>query len=381
MTLLLVAQRRTIWFLLATAPLGIFAMMTVGCNEKSTASSAASDERPWFEERARVSGVSFDHKSGHHGSYLMPEIMCGGAALFDMDSDGDLDLYLIQAGYSLDQPASDMRSVPTNRLFRNRGDGHFEDVTDGSGADVRGYGMGVTSGDYDNDGDADLYVTNLGRNILLQNDGSGRFTDVTGGAGVGDQNWGTSAAFVDVDHDGDLDLYVCNYLDWTPEREMWCSMPGGQDYCSPKNYQAAMPDVLYRNNGDGTFTDVSKTAGMHTAFGNGLGVVCGDYDNDGRVDIFVANDGMPNQLWINRGDGTFQDMALERGCAVDMQGIRKAGMGVAAADFDDDADLDVLVCNMNAETDSLFCNEGSYFRDGTSEVGLASVSKVFTRFG
>jgi hypothetical protein len=285
----------------------------------------------------------------------MPEIMCGGAALFDMDSDGDLDLYLIQAGYSLDQPASDMRSVPTNRLFRNRGDGHFEDVTDGSGADVRGYGMGVTSGDYDNDGDVDLYVTNLGRNILLQNDGSGRFNDVTGGAGVGDQNWGTSAAFVDVDHDGDLDLYVCNYLDWTPEREMWCSMPGGQDYCSPKNYQAAMPDVLYRNNGDGTFTDVSKTAGMHTAFGNGLGVVCGDYDNDGRVDIFVANDGMPNQLWINRGDGTFQDMALERGCAVDMQGIRKAGMGVAAADFDDDADLDVLVCNMNAETDSLFC--------------------------
>ena len=173
---------------------------------------------PWFEEVAISRGLDFTHESGHREQYLMPEIMCGGAALFDMDSNGDLDAYLVQAGHFA-EPADQQ---PPNQLFENLGDGTFKDVTAGSGADDRGYGMGVACGDYDNDGDVDLYVTNVGPNVLLRNDGHGRFTDVTGAAGVGDASWGASAAFVDYDNDGDLDLYVCNYLRWSPETEREC---------------------------------------------------------------------------------------------------------------------------------------------------------------
>ncbi|MFB3138673.1 MAG: CRTAC1 family protein [Phycisphaerales bacterium] len=354
-----------------------------GCERSKPPPSSLSqppptDGAPWFEEVAQQSGLVFEWRSGFRGRHYMPEITGGGAALFDMDGDGDLDAYLVQAG-SLVEPNE---SQPPNLLFRNVGDGAFENVTDGSGADDRGYGMGVACGDYDNDGDVDLYVTNVGPNVLLRNEGDGRFTDVTGQAGVGHPGWGSSAAFVDYDHDGDLDLYVCNYLNWSVATEIDCfNEMGVSDYCGPKNYNAPAMDVLYRNNGEGTFTDVSELAGLNQALGTGLGVVCGDFNNDGWIDIFVANDLMPDHLWLNQGNGTFRDEALFAGCAIDQEGKAKAGMGVTAADIDDDGDLDLMVCNLNNESDSLFRNEGGYFTDSTAMMGLGAVSRPFTRFG
>ena len=247
-------------------------------------------------------GLDFRHDSGHRNRYLMPEIMSGGAALFDMDGDGDLDAYLVQSGL-VEGPAEDR---PPNQLFSNRGDGTFQDVTTGSGADDRGYGMGVATGDYDGDGDLDLYVTNVGPNVLLRNDGDGHFTDVTQTAFVGDPGFSASATFVDHDADGDLDLFVTNYLNWSVETELECILlsTGRLDYCSPQRYGAPTPDTLYRNNGDGTFTDVSKEAGIADGLGTGLGVVAGDFTGDGLVDIFVANDGMMDRLWVNDGTGS-----------------------------------------------------------------------------
>ncbi|MHC5022301.1 MAG: CRTAC1 family protein [Planctomycetota bacterium] len=334
--------------------------------------------RPWFEESAAARGLEFRHVSGAAGAFNLPESVCGGAALFDMDDDGDLDAYLVQAGRGLVAPAPDSR----NELYRNRGDGTFENVSADSGADDAGYGMGVATGDFDDDGDLDLYVTNCGPNVLLRNDGNGVFVDVTAAAGVGEPAWSSSAAFVDIDADGDLDLFVANYLHWTAAAERECrDMMGQRDYCRPDVYGAPSRDTLYRNEGDGTFTDVTRSSGVWAAVGNGLGVVCRDFDGDLDQDIYVANDRMMNVLWINLGDGTFTNEALLAGCAIDQDGQEKAGMGVDAADIDDDGDDDLLVVNLGAETDSLYRNEGSYLRDDTARVGLAVVSRPFTRFG
>jgi hypothetical protein len=354
------------------------ALSAFGCGaEPGEPASAPEAPAPWFTETAGPAGLAFTHDSGHRGRFLFPECVCGGAALFDMDGDGDLDAYLVQSGAVLAAPGE----RPGNRLFRNRGDGSFEDATEGSGADDRGYGIGAAAGDYDNDGDADLYVLNLGPNVLLRNDGGGRFTDVAAASGTGDPGWGVSAAFLDYDADGDLDLYVVNYIHWSPEAERDCYSLGKPDYCEPVGYSAPARDTLYRNDGDGSFTDVSERAGLSAAFGNGMGVVCGDFDGDGRIDIFVANDQMQNQLWLNRGDGAFRDAAAERGVAVDRDGAVKAGMGCDAADLDDDGDLDLLVVNLHNQSDSLFRNEGAYFSDRTGAAGLASASRPYTRFG
>ena len=334
--------------------------------------------RPWFEEVAEKSGVRFTHRSGHKDKFYLPEIMGGGAALFDMDGDGDLDLYLVQSG-NLFAPRD---KADGNRLYRNRGDGTFDDATAGSGADVAGYGMGVAAGDFDNDGRADLYVTNYGGNVLLKGDGRGRFTDVTAKAGVAGSGWSTSAAFLDYDADGDLDLFVVHYLNWQRAAEVECySLTGVPDYCSPKTYDLPSQSTLYRNNGDGTFTDETDRAGLRAAAGNGLGVAAGDVNGDGRIDVFVANDGTPNHLWINRGGGRFENAALAMGVAVDLDGKAKAGMGVSFADVDNDADLDLLVVNLDGESDSFYRNEKTFFRDDAAAVGLRTVSRPFTRFG
>jgi len=326
------------------------ALASTACGPAGPAGPAAATPAPgagaaWFVESARAAGLDFTFRSGHRERYLMPEIMAGGAALFDADGDGDLDAYLVQAGEVEGDPAA----RPPNQLFRNRGDGTFDDITAESGAGDRGYGFGVTAGDYDNDGRTDLYVTNLGPNTLLRNLGGGKFAAVPGAGGAAGDDWSASAAFLDYERDGDLDLFVANYLAWSLAIERPCvNESGAPDYCSPKSYGAPAPDRLYRNDGDGTFADVSDEAGLGAAFGNGLGVAPGDFDGDGWVDVFVANDGTPNQLWVNNGDGTFTDQAPMLGVAVDENGKAKAGMGTDAADVDDDGDLDLLVVNRDA---------------------------------
>jgi enediyne biosynthesis protein E4 len=340
--------------------------------------NTAAQPRAWFEEVANARGIDFVHLSGHTVRFLLPEIMGGGAALFDMDGDGDLDAYLVQSG-NISQPAN---KGGGNRLFRNRGKGMFDDVSEGSGTQVAGYGMGVAAGDYDNDGDVDLYVTNLGPNVLLRNDGGGKFSDVTSAARVAGAGWSSSAAFVDYDADGDLDLFVARYIDWSAGTERQCfSLTGIPDYCSPRNYDAPTSSLLFRNNGNGSFTDVSAAAGLQKAAGNGLGVVAADFDGDGRIDIFVANDGTPNHLWMNLGDGGFEDRALVNGVALDQDGRAKAGMGVHVADVEDDGDQDLLVVNLDNESDSFFRNEKPFFIDDTANVGLRTVTRRFTRFG
>jgi hypothetical protein len=343
------------------------------------APDARRDGPPWFEECARARGIDFVHVSGHDGKrFLLPESVCGGAAFFDADGDGHLDAYLVQAGGVL-APAE---GRPGNKLFLNRGDGTFRDATAGSGAEVRTYGMGCATGDYDDDGRVDLYVTGLERNVLLHNEGGGKFADATAAAGLPGAGWGSSAAFLDFDRDGDLDLFVVRYVRWTPQIERDCASPlGGHDYCALGAYSAPSPAALFRNEGGGRFADVSEAAGLLAAYGNGLGVAVADFDGDGWEDVFVANDATPNQLWINRKDGTFKDVALMAGCAMDVDGRAKAGMGTVAVDADDDGDQDLYVVNLAGETDSYYRNEGGRFSDRTATVGLGATPRLFTRFG
>jgi hypothetical protein len=368
----------------------VLALLAVSCGD--TGESSVARERqgsPWFVESAMASGLNFVHQSGHTERHYMPEIMGGGAALFDMDGDGDLDAYLVQSGKisRLDdymEQAGNLQGMSSaeNRLFLNDGKGQFSDVTEGSGAGDMGYGNGVACGDVDGDGDTDLYVTNTGPNVLLINQGAGIFVDGTQRAGVGDAAWGTSATFFDADGDGLLDLFVTNYLDWTTGSEMECShKTSGADYCSPKNYKSPARDVFYRNLGGGRFEDQSAKSGIAAEPGNGLGVACADFNGDGHADIFVANDGMADHLWIGDGQGAFENKAYLWGCATDSNGLKKAGMGVALADIDDDLDVDILVCNLSGESDSMYLNNGGHFTDGTAMGGLAAVSKAFTRFG
>jgi predicted nucleotidyltransferase len=334
--------------------------------------------KPWLVDEAKERGFDFVWESGAGAFPYNPEIISGGLAVFDVDGDEDVDIYMVQGGSILNSEQTEY----ANQLFLNDGTGHFTDATDGSGAGDTHFGTGVTTGDYDNDGDIDIYITNVNANVLLRNEGNGTFVDVTKIAGVGEKSWSASAAFFDMDQDDDLDLYVTNYIDWSPETELECKAKSGQlDYCHPQAYRAPAKDMLYRNNGDGTFTDVSEVSGIRAVWGNGLGVVVGDVNEDGLLDIFVANDKMNNQLWMNQGDGTFIDDALASGVAVDANGEPKAGMGTDFADVNDDGLLDLLVVNLSGETDSLFINEGGWFTDGTPKSGLSAISRQYTRFG
>ena len=342
--------------------------LVLGCSPSETGESTA-----WFSEEAATRGIDYRHVSGSEGRYMIPEITGSGAALADLDGDGDLDAYIVQSG-SLAE-----RAKATDQVYFNRGDGRFD-----AGApppDGNGYGMGVAAGDYDNDGDVDLYVTNVGPNVLLRNDGRGGFENVAAAAGVDEPGWGTSAAFLDLDADGDLDLFVANYIQWRIDAELECYMAGVRTFCPPQNYKAPAPDQLFRNDGDGTFTNLSRHAGLPFAFGNGFGVVGADYNQDGLTDVFVANDMMVNQLWLNRGGLRFAESAMDWGSGADESGTAKAGMGVAAADIDDDSDVDILVVNLEGQSDSLFRNAGAWFDDATAETGLNVVSRRYTRFG
>ena len=343
----------------------------------SPEATAGTEDSGWFVESAQQNGLDFTWQSGHETKFYFPEIIGGGGALLDADADGDLDVYMVQGGSVLNTPAQQ----PGNQLFLNDGSGHFRDASEGSGAQDKGYGMGAAVGDFDGDGLEDLLVTNLGRNTLLRNEGAGRFSDVTVASGLLDEDWSSSAAFLDYDRDGDLDLFVVNYVEWSAATELSCeSKPFPYDYCSPKSYAAPARDKFYRNEG-GHFVDATLELGLDAAFGNGLGIVVADFDKDGFADVFVANDGVPNQIWMNNQGQGFVDGAVRMGCAVDQDGLVKAGMGTHAIDADDDGDEDLLVVNLNGEPDSFFRNEGTRFSDRTQITGLGAVSRSFTRFG
>ena len=306
--------------------------------------------------------------------------MGSGAAFLDYNNDGNLDLYIVNGaplpGYTMDRR-------PTNVLYQNDGTGYFTDVTAEAGVGDISYGMGCVAADYDNDGDADLYVTNFGQNLLYRNNGDGSFSDATETAGVGGgDRWSSSCAFVDYDHDGNLDLYVVNYLNYDLARDKdWVDWRGQKTYGNPQGYQG-ISDLLYRNNGDGTFTDVTRNAGVHNDGGKGLGVTCGDYDNDGRIDIYVANDTTPNFLYRNIGDGRFVDIGPFSGAAYNEHGVAEGGMGVDFGDYNNDAFLDIFVTNFAYETNTLYHNTMSgALTDYTNVSKLGEVSFLKLAFG
>ena len=335
-----------------------------------------------FTEQTEAAGIRFKHINGESEQKYLPETMGAGCLFFDYDNDGFLDIYLVNSGESCEN-ASQPRTQPDemNVLYRNNGDGTFSDVTKQAGFQKNhGYGMGCLSADYDNDGDADLYLTNFGRNQLYRNNGDGTFTDVTSPAGVGDSHWSVSASFGDYNLDGYLDLYVANYLEYQVETAHACLLEGVHIYCGPHEYPGAQ-DTLYRNNGDGTFTDVTARSGVRNA-GKGLGVLFTDYNNDGYPDIFVANDAVQDFLYRNNGDGTFTDAAITAGIAYNSEGRATASMGIANGDYNNDGALDLFVTNFSLEVNSLFHNDGNGFYTMTTfETGLAEPSFSQLGFG
>jgi enediyne biosynthesis protein E4 len=337
---------------------------------------------------AQAAGLDFTHVNGMSGRFYYPEIMAPGVGLFDYDNDGDLDVYVTQ-GHLLGINGPSEGSG--DKLFRNdtvtNPDGthtiRFTDVTTHSGIDLRSYGMGIAAGDYNNDGFVDLFRTGLSGAVLLRNNGDGTFTDVTKAAGTGDPGgWGVSATFFDYDRDGWLDLFVGNYLIYSIAGDVQClSVTGRRDYCPPNSYRA-QPSHLYHNRGNGTFEDVTSKAFVNGAFGPALGASTADFNNDGWIDLYVANDGQPNQLWINQHDGTFRDTAFLAGAAVSGTGQAEASMGVDAGDFDNDGDEDLVVTNWLDQMNALYLNDGAgNFEDRRAATGLGAPSLAKTGFG
>ena len=352
--------------------------------------SGARGQAPRFIESAAAAGLTFTHVTGATGEYYMAEQMGAGVALLDYDSDGDLDVFLVQGGALGAREGAAPKDAPTSRLFRNdlapgsggRAELRFTDVTGRAGVGLRAYGMGAATADYDNDGDVDLLVTSFGPETLYRNNGDGTFSDATREAGVGDSLWSTSAAFLDADRDGDLDLYIANYLDFTVAGNRLCyDTVGARDYCSPRVYRP-LTHRFYRNEGSGRFKDVTENAGMSKAVGAGLGVATGDYDADGWLDLYVANDATPNHLWINRRDGTFADEGLLSGAAVNAAGNPEGSMGIASGDYDADGDEDLFVTNIVGETFVVYANDGrGNFEDVRGRTGLSSPTAAMTGFG
>jgi hypothetical protein len=380
---------RALWLLFCLA---LLAFGCKGASEEATPSVSAAEDpapppaaaRPLLEDVTDRWSLRFTHSAGAGGGLLFPEMMGGGVAVFDANGDGELDLYFVSGAPNLGRDPSPDGAV--NRLFLRGADGRYIDSTAQSGLGDPGYGTGVAIGDMDNDGHEDVYVANFGPDRLYRGMGEGRFEDVTGPAGIpaaaaAADDWSTSAAFCDVDRDGHLDIYVVRYVVYDPK--VTCTDKAGRrEYCGPDSYEDRT-DTLLHNQGDGTFRDVTSRSGIDDVTGAGLGVVCEDFNDDGWVDIYVANDGDPNQLWVNQGDGTFIDDALIMGASVNAAGLHEAGMGVVAADFDNDADIDLFLTHLRDESNTFYRNlgPGVGFEDQTARVGLASASTPYTGFG
>lgn len=338
-----------------------------------------------FVDVAQSAGIRFHHDNAASSEKYLIETMGSGCGWIDYDQNGLLDLYLVNgAATRVYKPKHPLRSA----LYHSNGDGTFTDVTVKAGVGAEGlFGMGAAVGDYDNDGFPDLLVLGYGRCILYHNNGDGTFTDVTAKAGVANSGrWASSAAWFDYDNDGRLDLVIANYVDWSPDRNFWCGDhgPGLRSYCHPDDYHGE-PPTLYHNNGDGTFTDVSKISGVGLKPGNGLGVVTFDYDDDGWQDIFIANDSMANFLFHNNRDGSFTEVGYLAGVAVSMDGQPEAGMGTDAADTTGDGRLDLIVTHLDTQLARLYQNMGKgIFEDATlrSKIGYATyhMSEFGTRF-
>jgi hypothetical protein len=348
--------------------------LIVSCDERADFPvESAATTASVFTDVTHAAGIGFVHHSGATGSYHLREIMSGGGGFFDFDDDGDLDIYLVQSGVNEDPTL-------TSQMYRNDGAGQFTDVTAESGTAVSGYGMGMATADWDLDGDLDLYVTCVGPDVALENQGDGTFVDVTARSGLSADGYSSSAAFLDFDRDGWIDLYVTRYI-VEPEILGWCASPAGQrDYCTPLAYPAAT-DVLFRNLGGGRFEDVSQASGIVASVGYGLALLTFDFDDDGWVDIYVANDQSPAFLWRNQGDGRFREVALEAGCAYNYSGEAIAGMGTAAKDFDGDGAVDLFVTNISLKHNLFFRNEGGNFEDVSLRWGQWSWITPFTGFG
>ncbi len=333
-----------------------------------------------FPDIAQAAGVTFKHTNGASPEKHLVETMGSGGLFFDYDNDGWIDIFLVDGGSFV---AADAASRARHRLYRNRRNGTFEDTTVASGIQHAEYGMGACAADYDNDGFVDLYITNAGPNLLYHNNGNGTFTNATKNAGVGTSLWSTSCGFSDVDKDGFVDLFVTNYLDATKANNRFCGDPARRlrVYCHPLVYKP-LPSVLYHNNRNGTFTDVTASAGIGGDKGNGLGVAVGDYDDDGWPDVFVANDSVPNFLFHNEGKGVFREVALLAGVAVATDGKARAGMGTEFADYDRDGRLDLVVTNHEFERTTLFQNLGNgVFGDATAESGIGPATLPLVGFG
>lgn len=352
----------------------------LGLTDKSGAAASDQSSPLFISIPPSASGIAWKHVNGRSSEYYLPETTGAGCAFLDYDGDGWMDIYLVNSGKSdFYDPNPPLR----NALYRNNRNGTFTDVTGKAGLSAGGYGMGAAVGDYDNDGFPDLYVSQYGRSILYRNNGDGTFTDVTERAGVAAPGWSSSAVWFDYDNDGKLDLFVCRFVDFTKGKNKFCgnSETGERYYCIPRVYNPT-PSWLFHNNGDGTFTDVSKESGIKDQLGKAWGVVASDINNDGYMDLFVANDTVANFLFLNRGNGKFEEVALEAGVAYTPDGRARSGMGVDSADYDQDGWMDLFVDNVDHEMYSLYHNShDGTFTDEALSNSIGPVTKLMSGWG